>query len=562
MGTVSEDDDDREDVLLLMLMVPSSIVKHDKMRMIKTVPGRHRDCFNYDVMEGQVTEVNYWVINREQNTETTINFFWYSYSVSKKFDNVEELNRKPGGIRSTVAGNYKFCFENISPEIKDVAFEVVMKGELVEYDDDDNADSDRVIIQVCQDIALLVGKFLAVCVLCLVFFWLSNLYFKQKQQEKSEGKNNRRKRWKKDRRQQNSPLNVKTVVTYSPDILDIKTQSGNTKEVKIDYFSSERNNSKNDDKNRKNQLKCCGMIKNGNMLELDCSANCHYRFHLSCSHESLKAVSKKSLTGQESCLTPDCWGRVTSLVFKQQNGKVFRTLKLDPGLKRVVMNVKKKTQTSSTTYTSPRKNFTVLKKNVQPIVAQDADIRHLEKEAKVVKKILVSEDESRNLKKLKKRSVRNIKNIQRIHIDPIPIIQRKSKEFIKKDQILKLLKNVLIGESNFNEVIAKFLNEKGMISRRSIPIIMEEVLNSLEMKQIITEENVMESMDVKHEVIEEQDICAICIDILEDEVEIMDCTHKYHHDCISEWMTQNPVCPVCRASLKPASDFPPLLRNS
>ena len=43
--------------------------------------------------------------------------------------------------------------------------------------------------------------------------------------------------------------------------------------------------------------------------------------------ESLKAVSKKSLTGQESCYTPDCWGEVTSLVFKHQNEKVYKTMK-------------------------------------------------------------------------------------------------------------------------------------------------------------------------------------------------------------------------------------------
>ena len=96
-----------------------------------------------------------------------------------------------------------------------------------------------------------------------------------------------------------------------------------------------------------------------------------------------------------------------------------------------------------------------------------------------------------------------------------------------------------------------------MISRRNIPIILEEVLSNLEMKQI-TEENLMESMNVKDEGIEDQDVCSICIDILEDEVEVMDCSHIYHHDCISEWMKQNPVCPVCRAYIKPKNDFPPL----
>merc|ERR1712179_68627 len=293
------------------------------------------------------------------------------------------------------------------------------------------------------------------------------------------------------------------------------------------------------------------------MGELDCSADCHYSLHLSCRKESLKTISKKSLTGQESCLTPDCWGHVTSLVYKHQNGKVYRMLKLDPVLTSVKTDTKRKTQTSSTTTKSNSRKI-YLKKNVQRVVAQDADVRHLEKEAMVINKDLVTEDEPR---KLKKRSVRNIKNIQRIHIDPLPMIKRKSNEFVKKDQILKFLKNMLKGEDKINEVIDRFLDEKGMISRKNIPIIMEEILSNLEMKQIIKEENILENMGVKDEGSEEQDICAICIDILEDEVEVMDCAHKYHHDCISEWMKQNPICPECRAYIKPKYDFPPLIRN-
>ena len=101
----------------------------------------------------------------------------------------------------------------------------------------------------------------------------------------------------------------------------------------------------------------------------------------------------------------------------------------------------KQTSSSSTPKSSPRKNLSVnLKRNIQPIIAQDADVRHLEKDAKAINKILENKDDSRNIKKLKRRSVRNIKNIQRIHIDPLPMIQRKSNNFIEKDQILKLLK--------------------------------------------------------------------------------------------------------------------------
>ena len=51
-----------------------------------------------------------------------------------------------------------------------------------------------------------------------------------------------------------------------------------------------------------------------------------------------------------------------------------------------------------------------------------------------------------------------------------------------------------------------------------------------------------------------QDTCYICIEILEGEMETLDCTHRYHHACIAEWMKQNPVCPECRAYIYQASN--------
>ena len=75
--------------------------------------------------------------------------------------------------------------------------------------------------------------------------------------------------------------------------------------------------------------KCCEMLQNGLEIQLKCSANCSFNLHVRCRNESIKTFSKKSLTGRERCLTPDCWGYVTSLVWKNQNGKINRTTKLN-----------------------------------------------------------------------------------------------------------------------------------------------------------------------------------------------------------------------------------------
>ena len=92
---------------------------------------------------------------------------------------------------------------------------------------------------------------------------------------------------------------------------------------------------------------------------------------------------------------------------------------------------------------------------------------------------------------------------------------------------------------------------------------MKEVLNALTMEQIAIEEDIVDNLNDIGEDADEPflDVCAICIEILQDGIEVLDCNHKYHGSCISEWINQNPVCPECRAHIKPAKDFPPLVSN-
>ncbi|MCL7047300.1 hypothetical protein MKW94_002587 [Papaver nudicaule] len=44
------------------------------------------------------------------------------------------------------------------------------------------------------------------------------------------------------------------------------------------------------------------------------------------------------------------------------------------------------------------------------------------------------------------------------------------------------------------------------------------------------------------------EICTICQDKYEnkDKIGSLDCKHEYHEDCITQWLVQKNVCPICR----------------
>ena len=46
--------------------------------------------------------------------------------------------------------------------------------------------------------------------------------------------------------------------------------------------------------------------------------------------------------------------------------------------------------------------------------------------------------------------------------------------------------------------------------------------------------------------------CSICSDDYKDEdiVSTLDCSHIFHKNCIEEWGHYNPVCPVCKSTIK------------
>lgn len=49
----------------------------------------------------------------------------------------------------------------------------------------------------------------------------------------------------------------------------------------------------------------------------------------------------------------------------------------------------------------------------------------------------------------------------------------------------------------------------------------------------------------------EKEDCPICLNDFEDDEEVcfLDCTHKFHHNCIVQWVREKNTCPLCRRKL-------------
>ncbi|XAR61613.1 hypothetical protein NMG60_11016079 [Bertholletia excelsa] len=48
--------------------------------------------------------------------------------------------------------------------------------------------------------------------------------------------------------------------------------------------------------------------------------------------------------------------------------------------------------------------------------------------------------------------------------------------------------------------------------------------------------------------------CVVCLDVVEPEDparQVPGCNHGFHLQCVDTWLSQNSVCPICRAKLEP-----------
>ncbi|CAN8069134.1 unnamed protein product [Agarophyton chilense] len=56
---------------------------------------------------------------------------------------------------------------------------------------------------------------------------------------------------------------------------------------------------------------------------------------------------------------------------------------------------------------------------------------------------------------------------------------------------------------------------------------------------------------------EQQEKCAICLGEYErgDHVKVLPCAHRFHAECVDQWLRVNRICPFCKQSIR-AADAP------
>jgi hypothetical protein len=94
-----------------------------------------------------------------------------------------------------------------------------------------------------------------------------------------------------------------------------------------------------------------------------------------------------------------------------------------------------------------------------------------------------------------------------------------------------------------------FLETKGYEESEMLQILHEkknEVLALVRIRKL----KLSNQMECKN-FLSSDEICSICLDPLAKREEIMflNCKHVFHNDCIIVWISENPVCPLCKCEI-------------
>ena len=84
---------------------------------------------------------------------------------------------------------------------------------------------------------------------------------------------------------------------------------------------------------------------------------------------------------------------------------------------------------------------------------------------------------------------------------------------------------------------------------RGYPTAMSRINDSRQRSQL---SNYISHQEVKEEINTSVELCSICIEsyLPQQKSITLPCNHKFHSNCIKEWLEQELTCPMCRTLIK------------
>lgn len=67
------------------------------------------------------------------------------------------------------------------------------------------------------------------------------------------------------------------------------------------------------------------------------------------------------------------------------------------------------------------------------------------------------------------------------------------------------------------------------------------------------QKNILRNMFLSME--ENHKTCAICTDVISDDMVLLKCAHIHHKECLTEWIQINNTCPMCRETVSSLVDL-------
>ena len=343
------------------------------------------------------------------------------------------------------------------------------------------------------------------------------------------------------------------------------------------FDDMENRRPRDDNENEESRTSCCGLAAT-NAFHLTCSLRCAFSVHTRC-------VGR--IGAGELCPTPDCEGLIIKKIWLNHAGRptgrpeTFTIVKQTSPAKEIprdepkLLSAAMKNQKKKAAINQNQERGVVPEKYKEatatpPLALQVPDDRHFMTESVEIKKNVEAEASEETTPNVTRRKQNPRKTKQLLNIEPLSLISQRQKTEKRVHEWVPLpsfvnhvcaLFNISKGKSR--GLVMRFGLSGTIVAVKKIPAVMDFVKAKLELErleEIGLEGNDREEYDeaVVEEILEEEDVCPVCLEKVEQDKEVLKCGHEFHQLCIEEWLRHQTSCPTCRSFAILTQEYPNL----